>query len=158
MIELRLRVNGREEALLIHPAETLLDVLRNRLHMLGTKEGCREGECGACTVLIDGKPVDSCLYLAKAAEESDVETIEACAVSAELAAVQASMLATGAVQCGYCTPGLVMTITALLRECPAPDAHRIRNALAGNICRCTGYTQIIEAVAGLGARAPGAAP
>lgn len=154
MIELKLQVNGREESLLIEPAETLLDVLRNRLHLIGTKEGCREGECGACTVLIDGRPVDSCLYAAKAAEGTCVETIEASAASSELTAVQHSMLEAAAVQCGYCTPGLVMTITALLRVCPDPDEQQIRTALSGNICRCTGYAQIIEAVSRLCGRAP----
>lgn len=146
MIDLKLHVNGREELLRIEPAETLLDVLRHRLHLTGTKESCREGECGACTVLIDGQPVDSCLYAAKAAEGVHVETIESLAGTDALTAVQRALLEAAAVQCGYCTPGFVMTITALLRDHPDADEERIRTALSGNVCRCTGYAQIVEAV------------
>lgn len=154
MIELRLYINGREERVAIEPAETLLDVLRGRLRLTGTKEGCREGECGACTVLIDGQPVASCLYAAQAAAGRRVETVEGLAAGSELVPLQRRLIEAAAVQCGYCTPGLLMTLTALLREQPEPTAAEVREALAGNVCRCTGYAQIIEAVAGPASSGP----
>ena len=145
MINLELLVNGRMENINIEPAESLLDMLRNRLHLLGTKDGCREGECGACTVLLDGKPVDSCIYPAKAAEGRKIETIEGLQDEKDLA-LQATLVKTHGVQCGYCTPGFVMTLTALLRQDPNPGEELIREAVNGNICRCTGYSQIVDAV------------
>lgn len=145
-MELALTVNGRHHVLDAAPAATLLDVLREKLGLTGTKEGCAEGECGACTVLIDGRPVDSCLYAAHAARGRSVTTIEGIGCPDILTPVQGAMIEAGAVQCGFCTPGFVMTLTALLDEDPQPDEGRIRTALAGNLCRCTGYTQIVDAV------------
>ncbi len=138
-------INGREEQFDVEPLETLMDALRNRLHLRGTKDGCREGECGACTVLVDGEPVDSCIYAARAVEGRRVETIEG--LDDELARrIQDAIVETGGVQCGYCTPGFVVMITALLRRHPRPSEELIRESLSGNICRCTGYAQIIDAV------------
>jgi carbon-monoxide dehydrogenase small subunit len=143
---LKLTVNGRMHTLDTAPAATLLDVLRDRMGMTGTKEGCVEGECGACTVLIDGQPVDSCLYAAQAATGKQVTTIEGIGDADSATPLQEAMVRTGAVQCGFCTPGFVMTLTALLDENPRPDETEVRRALAGNLCRCTGYAQIVDAV------------
>jgi carbon-monoxide dehydrogenase small subunit len=145
-VELKLTVNGRMHTLDTAPAATLLDVLRDRMGMTGTKEGCVEGECGACTVLIDGQPVDSCLYAAQAATGKQVTTIEGIGDADSATPLQEAMVRTGAVQCGFCTPGFVMTLTALLDENPRPDETEVRRALAGNLCRCTGYAQIVDAV------------
>lgn len=139
-------VNGVERQLELQPDISLLAVIRERLGLLGTKEGCTEGECGACTVLIDDEPVDSCIYSACAAQGRSIETIEGVSPQVGLTGVQAALLDAGGVQCGFCTPGFVMTITALLRYDPDPTEQQIKEALVGNICRCTGYTQIIEAV------------
>lgn len=144
-MELSLNVNGRQVAVDADPGATLLQVLRNDLNLTGTKEGCVEGECGACTVLIDGKPVDSCLFAAHAAAGREVTTVEGVGGEA-MNAVQCAMVETGGIQCGFCTPGFVMTITALLDEVEEPSREDIQTALAGNICRCTGYSQIIKAV------------
>jgi len=138
-------VNGRAESFDVRPMETLMDALRDRLHLRGTKESCREGDCGACTVLLDGMPVDSCIYPAQAIEGRQVETIEGLRDPLGLR-IQRAMVAAGGIQCGYCTPGIVVLLNALLRHDPAPDEATIRAALVGNICRCTGYSQIIEAV------------
>jgi len=138
-------VNGRAESFDVRPMETLMDALRDRLHLRGTKESCREGDCGACTVLLDGMPVDSCIYPAQAIEGRQVETIEGLRDPLGLR-IQRAMVAAGGIQCGYCTPGIVVLLNALLRRDPAPDEATIRAALVGNICRCTGYSQIIEAV------------
>lgn len=146
MTKLTATINGRQERLDIEPLETLMDALRNRLHLTGTKEGCREGECGACTVLVDGKPVNACLFAASAIEGRRVETIEGLNNDAPAKRLQDAIVAAGGVQCGYCTPGFVVMITALLRRHPAPDEALIREALSGNICRCTGYAQIVDAV------------
>ena len=146
-MKLSLNVNGRVSDLDVDPGTTLLDVLREQLHLTGTKEGCVEGECGACTVLIDGRPVDSCLYAAHAAAGREVTTIEG--VGGELGTMsnlQKAMVNAGGVQCGFCTPGFIMTITALLHESPQPTSDEIKAAIAGNICRCTGYSQIIKAI------------
>lgn len=146
-MKLNLNVNGRISDLNVPPGATLLHVLREQLHLTGTKEGCVEGECGACTVLIDGRPVDSCLYAAHAAEGREITTIEG--IGGELGTMsklQEAMVKAGGVQCGFCTPGFVMTVTALLDESPNPTSDEIKVALAGNICRCTGYSQIIKAI------------
>jgi carbon-monoxide dehydrogenase small subunit len=148
-----LSVNGGSHTLDVEPAETLLSVLRDRLGLTGAKDGCSEGECGACTVLVDGEPVDSCLLPALVVEDRDVTTIEGVGGSEALSQVQAAMVRAGAVQCGFCTPGFVMTITALLARNPSPTADEVRTAIAGNICRCTGYRQILEAVAAVVAEA-----
>ncbi len=145
MVALTFTVNGQEQTVSIDPADTLMDVLRDRLHLTGTKDGCREGECGSCTVIVDGRPVSSCIYAAKAAEGREVETIEGLNGEA-LSGIQQAMVEAGAVQCGYCTPGFVMILTALLRQHPKPSVGMIEEALNGNICRCTGYAQIFDAV------------
>jgi carbon-monoxide dehydrogenase small subunit len=145
--ELRLIVNGEARSLDVPAHETLLEVLRDRLGLTGTKEGCNEGECGACTVLIDGKAVDSCLVMAHAAAGSDIRTVEGLTgADGSLSALQRTFVEAGGVQCGFCTPGFLMTLTALLEEHPDPTDDEIRFAVAGNICRCTGYSQIVEAV------------
>jgi carbon-monoxide dehydrogenase small subunit len=145
-MELTLTVNGRPSRLDAVPGTSLLRVLRESLLLTGTKEGCVEGECGACTVLIDGRPVDSCLYAAHAAAGKEITTIEGIAGDGELSSLQQAIVASGGVQCGFCTPGVVMTLAALLNEAPNPTESQVRDALAGNICRCTGYSQIVDAV------------
>ncbi len=142
------KVNGREETFEVEGLESLMDVLRDKLHLSGTKEGCREGECGACTVLVDGKPVNSCGYIAHAAEGREIETIEGLNDALSMRIKQA-IVEIGGIQCGYCTPGIVVMLSALLRRHEAPDEALIREALSGNICRCTGYAQIVDAVLGI---------
>jgi aerobic-type carbon monoxide dehydrogenase small subunit (CoxS/CutS family) len=144
---LTLTVNDRLQRLEVEPDETLLSVIRERLQLLGTKEGCVEGECGACTVLIDGRPVDSCIMAALAVDGAAVTTIEGVGTrDGGLSQLQEAMVRAGGVQCGFCTPGFVMTLTALTAETPHPTEDEIRMATAGNICRCTGYRQIVDAV------------
>ncbi|MGH8916305.1 MAG: (2Fe-2S)-binding protein [Acidimicrobiia bacterium] len=145
-MELDLTINGRRHRIDAAPAATLLDVLRDDLGLTGTKEGCVEGECGACTVLIDGQPIDSCIYAAHAVTGKQVTTIEGVGDTDSATPLQMAMIRTGAVQCGFCTPGFVMTLTALLADNPRPDEGEVRRALAGNLCRCTGYAQIVDAV------------
>jgi carbon-monoxide dehydrogenase small subunit len=146
-LELRLIVNGEARSLDVPAHATLLGVLRDQLGLTGAKEGCNEGECGACTVLMDGKAVDSCLLMAHAAAGSEIRTVEGLAgTDGTLSALQRALVEAGGVQCGFCTPGFLITLTALLEENPDPAEDEIRVALAGNICRCTGYTQIVEAV------------
>ncbi|MUH52442.1 MAG: 2Fe-2S iron-sulfur cluster binding domain-containing protein [Actinobacteria bacterium] len=140
-----LNINGRDRSVNVDGADTLLDVLREQVGLLGTKEGCVEGECGACTVLIDGAPVDSCIYAAAAAGGRQVTTIEGLARPGDYSPIQQAFIDGGGVQCGFCTPGFIVTLTALLRRNPDPSRDEINNALSGNICRCTGYSQIIEA-------------
>ena len=146
-MKLRFRVNGHTEHLDLEGNETLLDVLRDDLSLTGTKEGCREGECGACTVLVNGRAVDSCIYAAMAAHDAEIETVEGLAQNGKLNSLQTAFAELGGVQCGFCTPGFLMMLTALLNKYPNPDREQVRDALSGNICRCTGYTQIEEAVA-----------
>jgi carbon-monoxide dehydrogenase small subunit len=146
-MQLAITVNGEQKALDVAPHATLLSVLRDDLALTGTKEGCDEGECGACTVLVDGLAVDSCLMPALAVDGSDVQTVEGLAPSRDaLAPLQRAFVEAGGVQCGFCTPGFLMTLAAFLDENPAPTGEEIRSAIAGNICRCTGYSQIVEAV------------
>ena len=142
-------VNGRGVTADVDGAATLLDVIRNNLGLTGTKEGCNEGECGACTVLIDGKPVHSCIYPAISVEGHSVVTVEGMSATGTGRAVQEAFWDSGGIQCGFCTPGFIVTVTALLEENPAPSEDEVRLALAGNICRCTGYSQILDAVAGV---------
>jgi carbon-monoxide dehydrogenase small subunit len=137
-------INGREERLDVEPLETLLDALRDRLFLRGAKDGCREGECGACTVLLDGMPVVSCLYPAQAVAVRAVETVEGLHDDVAQRLKQA-MVAGGAIQCGYCTPGVMVSLVSLLRSNPTASEAMIRRALVGNICRCTGYAQIVDA-------------
>ena len=140
-------INGRAHRLEAAAGETLLDSLRNQLSLTGTKEGCLEGECGACTVLIDDQPVDSCLVLSAGLDDRHVRTIEGLADRDELSPLQRTFIEHSAVQCGFCTPGILMTLTALLEQNPSPTGDEVRTSLAGNICRCTGYGQIVDAVA-----------
>jgi len=146
-MQLELSVNGFPMRLEVDAHTTLLDMLREDLHLTGTKRGCDEGECGACTVLVDGQAVDSCIVAAHSVSNCKIETVEGLAVAGgELSPLQRGFIKAGAVQCGFCTPGFLMTLTAYLRENPAPTPEEIRSAIAGNICRCTGYSQIVEAV------------
>ncbi len=145
-ISVSLIVNGQVCHLETWPNQTLLYLLRDELGLIGTKDGCQEGECGACTVLLDGEPVNACLVLAGQAHGHEVVTIEGLAQNGRLHPVQRAFVEAAAVQCGFCTPGLIMSSVALLRHTPAPTEAQIRTALGGNLCRCTGYVQIIEAV------------
>ena len=139
-------VNGRPASLLGYPMERLLDVLRQQLHLTGTKEGCGEGECGACTVVINGEIVNSCLVPVAQVEGANITTIESIASDNQLHAVQQAFIDFGGAQCGICTPGMVMAAVDLLKRNPNPTEADIRNGLAGNLCRCTGYMKIFEAV------------
>ena len=146
MHTIKLRVNGYLRELAVNPHQTLLDVLRGPLDLTGTKEGCGLGECGACTVLMNGKPVNSCLVLAVEADGSEISTIEGLAQGGKLHPVQQTFVEKGAIQCGYCTPGMVMAAVGLLKETAEPSREEIKKALIGNLCRCTGYIKIIDAV------------
>jgi len=144
--ELHIRVNGDDYHLLVDTHRTLLEVIRDEIGLTGTKNGCGQGECGACTVLLDGEPVNSCLVLAHEAEGQDVLTIEGLGSGDTLHPVQRAFVETGAIQCGYCTPGMVLTAKALLDHNPSPTRAEILGGLKGNLCRCTGYVKIVEAV------------
>jgi aerobic-type carbon monoxide dehydrogenase small subunit (CoxS/CutS family) len=146
-ILLQLRVNGTDMACAAHPNKTLLEVLREDLGLTGTKHGCEMGHCGACTVLLDGRPVLSCLALAVEAQGHEIRTVEGLAQGPHLHPLQQAFAETGAAQCGYCTPGFLMTAAALLETTRTPSEADIRQAIAGNLCRCTGYTKIVEAIA-----------
>ncbi len=140
-------VNGREMDLQVDVRESLLDVLRNRLHLTGTKQGCGVGECGACAVLVDGHTMDSCIYLAVWADGKNITTVEGLsAPDGSLSDIQRNYVDKGAVQCGFCTPGFVVSTTALLNKNSNPSKEEIRRGLSGNLCRCTGYQKILEAV------------
>jgi aerobic-type carbon monoxide dehydrogenase small subunit (CoxS/CutS family) len=145
-VPLTLRVNGEPAELAIDPHKTLLEVLREDLRLTGTKHGCELGECGACAVLLDGRPVLSCLVLALECDGAEVVTVEGLAVDARLHPLQEAFADCGAAQCGYCTPGFLITAKALLDENPGATRGEIADALSGNLCRCTGYIQIFEAV------------
>ena len=146
MKPLNLRVNGEPVQLSVEDDETLLDVLRDRLFLTGTKRGCGEGQCGHCTVIMNGQAVNSCLTLALEAEGSQVLTIEGLAEGDRLHPIQKAYVEAGAIQCGYCTPGMVMAIYSLLKENPQPGEDEIREGIKGVMCRCTGYYKIVEAV------------
>lgn len=139
-------VNGEVVDLIAAPNRTLLEVLREDLGLTGTKQGCDTGECGACTVLLDGAPVNACLTLAALAEDKQITTIEGLAEGEGLTSVQVAFHELGAVQCGFCIPGMIMTATALLEQNPNPTMEEVRRGLSGNLCRCTGYVKILEAV------------
>ena len=141
-----LTVNGDQVEFLCEPRQTLLEVLRNNLELTGTKEGCSNGNCGACTVIMDGRPVVSCLVLAVEAEGAELRTIEGVARGSHLDEVQSAFLEGAALQCGVCTPGFIVQAEALLEENPNPTEDDIRFYLAGNLCRCTGYDKIVRAV------------
>ncbi|GMU65189.1 MAG: carbon-monoxide dehydrogenase small subunit [Acidobacteriota bacterium] len=147
----KLKVNGEERTVAFPVHHTLLEVLREELALTGTKHGCELGECGTCTVLVDGRPILSCLALAAEMEGRAIETVEGLTRGAELHPLQRTFADLGAAQCGYCTPGILMAAKALIAEEPAPTRARIRAALAGNLCRCTGYQKILEAVEGAAA-------
>ncbi len=144
-LPIRLTLNGRTEEMSVSPRQTLLHALREDLHLTGTKEGCGVGTCGACTVLLDGKPVLSCLLLAVQADGHTVETIESLGAGGTLDALQQLFIRLDAFQCGFCTPGQIMALRGLLRRTPHPSAEEIRRALDGNICRCGAYLRIQDA-------------
>jgi carbon-monoxide dehydrogenase small subunit len=144
--EISFVVNGEQRTVRAHPMERLLDVLRQQLSLTGTKEGCGEGECGACSVLLDGLIVNSCLIPVLQAKGTEVVTIEGLGADDRLHALQKAFLECGGAQCGICTPGMILAATHLLNKNPRPKLQDIREGLAGNLCRCTGYMQIIEAV------------
>lgn len=146
MIKIEMILNRKPLAIEVEEGETLLDMLRNRLGLTGTKRGCEVGECGACTVLIDDTPVDSCIYLAAWADGKNVLTIEGVAENGELAAIQQSFIDEGAVQCGFCTPGMILTAYSLLKKNLHPSFDDIRRSMSGNMCRCAAYVQIADAV------------
>lgn len=146
MKKLKLIVNDVVYELETRPERRLLDVLRDELHLTGTKEGCSEGECGACTVLIDGKPADSCLVLVGQVDGCHITTIEGLSDGNELHTLQQAFIQAGAVQCGYCTPGMILSAKAVLDQNPNPSEEEIRKGLSGNLCRCTGYQKIVDAV------------
>ena len=141
-----LRINREDHELLIYPHRTLAEVLREELQLTGTKESCSEGACGTCTVLLDGAPVRSCLLLAVDVDGKEITTIEGLAENGKLHPVQEAFVEHYAIQCGFCTPGMILTAKALLDKNPHPTEEEIRRAISGNICRCTGYAKIVEAV------------
>jgi aerobic-type carbon monoxide dehydrogenase small subunit (CoxS/CutS family) len=149
-----LRVNGEALSVASSATATLLDVLRYQLGMTGSKRGCNQGVCGACTVLLDGAPVRGCLTLAANVGERAVTTIEGVSQDGTLSRVQQALLDAGAIQCGFCTPGVVMTLEAFLRDHPKPSADQVRHALSGNLCRCSGYVKIVEAAVAASGAAP----
>jgi carbon-monoxide dehydrogenase small subunit len=145
-MDIVLTINGQDYPVEVEPGELLVDVLRDRLGLTGTKKGCGTGDCGACTVLLDGRPVTSCLVLAAAAEGKEIATVEGLAGPDGLDALQEAFVEEGAVQCGYCTPGLLMMAKDVLRRSPRPTEEEVREGIAGNLCRCTGYTKIVKAI------------
>ncbi|MCW2716783.1 (2Fe-2S)-binding protein [Pseudonocardia sp.] len=151
---LHVTVNGVVTGTEVEPHRSLLSVLREEVGLTGPKEGCDDSECGACMVLLDGRPVNACSYLALQTDGRDVTTVEGVAGADGLHPVQRELLAAGGVQCGFCTPGIVMSAKALLDSGSACDEEQVRRALAGNLCRCTGYQKIVEAVVRAGASAP----
>ncbi|MEW6673948.1 MAG: (2Fe-2S)-binding protein [Thermodesulfobacteriota bacterium] len=147
MVSIELKVNGEIYAVSVKSNETLLDVLRDKIGLTGTKKGCDTGQCGACTVLLDGRPVPSCLMLAVDVKNRDILTIEGVARNGALHPLQEAFVSEGAVQCGYCTPGMILSAKALLDRNPHPTEGEIKEAISGNLCRCTGYVKIIQAIA-----------
>jgi carbon-monoxide dehydrogenase small subunit len=144
--QIEITINGRGYEIEVDPWRTLLEVLRDQLHMTGTKQSCAEGHCGACTVLLDGAPVNACLVPAPEVHGSEILTIEGLSSEGVLHPIQESFVNYGAVQCGFCTPGMIMATKAFLDENPDPAEEEIKKALGGHLCRCTGYVQVIEAV------------
>jgi carbon-monoxide dehydrogenase small subunit len=144
--EIRLNINGKSETVYTEESSRLLDVLREEFFLTGTKEGCAVGECGACTIVINGQAVNSCLVLTGQCEDSEIITIEGLEKNGELHELQKQFMEKGAIQCGFCTPGMVMSAYALVQYNPDPTLEEIKEAIEGNLCRCTGYTQIIEAI------------
>jgi len=145
-LKVELNVNDRIYEVDAEPHETLVQVLRDRIGLTGTKRGCDVGGCGACTVLLDGQPVYSCMVFAARAEGKKITTIEGLAKNGKLHPVQGAFIKYGAIQCGYCTPGMILSAKALLEQNPDPTEEEVKDAIAGNICRCTGYVKIVEAI------------
>jgi carbon-monoxide dehydrogenase small subunit len=145
-MEIRFTLNNNKVTSAIEPNLRLIDLLRDKFNLTGTKEGCSIGECGACTVIMNGKAVNSCLVFAGQCEGAEIITIEGIEKDGKLHPLQENFLKSGAVQCGFCTPGMIMSAYALLMENPTPTEEEIKDAIAGNLCRCTGYKQIIDAV------------
>lgn len=152
-----MKINGRDVQVTIPPNLRLIDLLRDVLQLTGTKEGCGEGDCGACTVLLDGTPVNSCLVMAMEVAGHEVITIEGVGTTQELHPIQQAFLDHGAVQCGYCTPGMVLAAKALMDANPAPTREEIRVAISGNLCRCTGYSKIVDAIESVAGKTAAAA-
>jgi aerobic-type carbon monoxide dehydrogenase small subunit (CoxS/CutS family) len=146
MKEIHITVNGKPHALYVRPWSTLLEVIREELGFTGTKEGCGVGECGACTIIMNGKTVNACLVLAAESDGAEITTIEGLADGEKLDPVQEAFYEIGGLQCGFCTPGMILSTKALLAENPSPSDWEIRKGLEGNFCRCTGYTKIFESV------------
>ena len=144
--EVILMVNGEEREVRVEPRQTLLDTLRNDLGLTGTKEGCGGGNCGTCTVLLNGKAVSSCIVLAVEVEGQEITTIEGLAVAGKIHPLQQAFIEEGAVQCGFCSPGMILTAKAFLDTNPHPTEIQVRQAIAGNLCRCTGYDKIVRAI------------
>ena len=151
---IRLRVNGEQHSVAVYPSWTLVDTLRNVLGLTGTKESCGTGDCGACTVLADGEPICACLILAGDAEELDLVTIEGLDRDGQLDPLQVAFVERGAVQCGFCTPGMILAARALLNTNPRPTEAEVREGLGGNLCRCTGYAKIVDAVLAAAGQVP----
>jgi carbon-monoxide dehydrogenase small subunit len=145
-VSITFKVNGVGRTVAVHPMTRLLDVLRDDLGLTGAKEGCGEGECGACAVRMDGRLVNTCLVPAAQAQGSEILTVEGLAQDGELTPLQAAFITHNGTQCGFCTPGMLLAGEDLLRRCPHPDEAQIRRGLAGNVCRCTGYVKIVDAV------------
>ena len=143
---LQLTVNGQLRQIYVEPYYSLLDTLRDVLELTGAKKGCDEGDCGACTVILNGRPVTSCLVLAHSARDAEVTTIEGLATPQSLHPVQQAFVERGGLQCGFCTPGLIMAAVGLLQENPQPTEEEVKFAIGGNLCRCTGYTKVTEAI------------
>jgi carbon-monoxide dehydrogenase small subunit len=143
---LRMKVNGKPIEVAVDPTWTLLRVLREDLRLTGTKKGCGQGDCGVCTVIMNGKAVNACLVLALQAEGKEVETVEGLGTEEKLHPLQVSFIKLGAVQCGFCTPGMLMSAEALLRQNPHPAEDEVKRGISGNLCRCTGYVKIIKAI------------
>jgi carbon-monoxide dehydrogenase small subunit len=154
---IELMVNGESFEVIVRPNDLLVDVIRDKIGLTGTKKGCGAGDCGACTVLMEGKPILSCLTLAISCRGKQIETIEGLAKDGILHPLQLTFVEKGAIQCGYCTPGMILSAKALLGKTPNPDLEDIRHEMAGNLCRCTGYKKIMEAIieAGQGAHEGG---
>ncbi|MBI4298309.1 MAG: (2Fe-2S)-binding protein [Chloroflexi bacterium] len=145
-IPLVFKVNGEQQEILVQPYQTLLSALRDELRLTGTKEGCSNGNCGACTVIVNGRTADSCLVLAAEANGAEVTTVEGLSQNGQLHPVQKAFMKYGALQCGFCTPGFLLSAKYLLDSNPNPTEHEIRLAIAGNLCRCTGYDKIVRAI------------
>jgi len=145
-LTITLSVNGKSHSAALEPSMSLLDLLRDTLNYKGTKLCCNTGECGACTILLNGKPINSCVTLAADANDAQITTVEGLAEGDRLHPVQQAFIDTGAVQCGYCTPGFIISVKALLDRAPKPTAEEIEEAVSGNICRCTGYAKIVDAI------------